>query len=772
MSNIVAQVAALQTSGRFMEAERLCRSSLVQFSTSAALWDQLGVALMRLSGLAESIKAFENAVRLEAENHIYHTNLGSAFASAERYDEATVCFRRALGLKSSVPELHYNLANALKDSGKFEEAISSYQKALQLRSSYPAAWSNLGATYIKLGNLDSGEHAIKRAIALNPQLASAYGNLASVELYRGNLKACIENCGRALTINPALVDAYRTYGTAMLASLNFPEALAAFNKLVTLRPDDVLGRYELANAQINAGDFDGVAMTLRSILVIDPADAKAWCMLAITESQRGYEAASNEAFSQAAALDQTSLSLRIRRAQLIPPVAESTAQIAEVRRRIASDFDELHEQNGMVEDPQNEQLTPNFFLAFHALNNRDLQIKIASVYRKLCPTLTYVADHCTIGRPGGRRLRVGFFSRFIWNHSVSVAFGDVVHALAERGDLDVLLVSTVDTEAIGDQSTFKGFKGGIARVPMHLQYAQRAIDALELDVLIYLDIGMDPFSHLLAFSRLARVQAVVGGHPDTTGIDTIDYFLSSSAVEPADADSHYSEKLIRMPSGGFSFARPTTLPSEKSRGDLGLPLDGAIYLCPMMLQKLHPDFDQAVDMILRLDVGGCVVFFESPQHTRWTTLLKERLDRNLNPEVRSRAIFIPWINDRADFMRTIELSDVILDPFHFGIGTTGAFTTFVGTPIVSWPGEFLRGRGGLLLCNLLGTPECIAPSHNSYPALAVRIARDSAFNRSLRDRILRNGSNLFGGPQPAANDIAEFVVQVAGTSLTPMPAQG
>jgi len=345
----------------------------------------------------------------------------------------------------------------------------------------------------------------------------------------------------------------------------------------------------------------------------------------------------------------------------------------------------------------------------------------------------------------------------------------VVRALAERGDLDVLLISTIDHEVLGDGSDFKDFKGGLARVPMHLQYAQRAIGSLELDVLIYLDIGMDAFSYLLAFSKLARVQAVTGGHPDTTGIDTIDYFLSSVGGEPADGDDHYSEKLVRMPSGGFSFARPTTVPSAKSRGDLGLPLDGAIYLCPMMLQKLHPDFDQAVDTILRLDAGGRVVFFESPQHTHWTTLLKERLDRNLNPVVRDRAVFLPWITDRADFLRIIELSDVVLDPFHFGIGTTGAFTTVVATPIVTWPGEFLRGRVGKMLCDLLDTPECIATSRETYPELAVRIARDLDFNRLLRDRILSNGSNLFRGPQPAADDIAAFVLHVAGASPSSIP---
>jgi predicted O-linked N-acetylglucosamine transferase (SPINDLY family) len=66
-----------------------------------------------------------------------------------------------------------------------------------------------------------------------------------------------------------------------------------------------------------------------------------------------------------------------------------------------------------------------------------------------------------------------------------------------------------------------------------------------------------------------------------------------------------------------------------------------------------------------------------------------------------------------------------------------------------------------MLCELLGTPECMAASREAYPELAVRIACDSTLSKTLRDRILSNSSNLFRGAQPAANDIADFVLQVA-----------
>ena len=51
------------------------------------------------------------------------------------------------------------------------------------------------------------------------------------------------------------------------------------------------------------------------------------------------------------------------------------------------------------------------------------------------------------------------------------------------------------------------------------------IAGLKLHVLLYADICMEPFTYFLAFSRLAPVQAVTHGHPSTTGLPELDYFV-------------------------------------------------------------------------------------------------------------------------------------------------------------------------------------------------------------------------------------------------------
>jgi predicted O-linked N-acetylglucosamine transferase (SPINDLY family) len=287
-------------------------------------------------------------------------------------------------------------------------------------------------------------------------------------------------------------------------------------------------------------------------------------------------------------------------------------------------------------------------------------------------------------------------------------------------------------------------------------------------MLVYLDLGMDPLSFLLAFSRLAPVQCVTGGHPVTSGIDTIDYYLSAQQTEPEGSAQHYSEKLHLLPSGGFGFERPALPSRQKSRAELGLPTAGNIYLCPMMLQKLHPDFDSALSRILELDPNGYVILFESFQHPRWGELLRARLDKNVSPLVRERIIFMNWVHDRDDFLNMIRASDIILDPFHFGIGTTGALTFAVGTPLVTMPGEFMRGRVGLLYCELLDTMECVTSSPEEYAHKAVEIVTNLDVRAAIVAKLLNNNHLLFNNHEAAARDYEDFIrtVFTPATSLT------
>lgn len=79
---------------------------------------------------------------------------------------------------------------------------------------------------------------------------------------------------------------------------------------------------------------------------------------------------------------------------------------------------------------------------------------------------------------------------------------------------------------------------------LHMVPSLRSVGS-ELDVLVYPDVGMEPLSYYLSFSRLAPIQMTWWGHPITTSSPAMDYFISLEEEIP-EAHNHYTEQLVRM----------------------------------------------------------------------------------------------------------------------------------------------------------------------------------------------------------------------------------
>ncbi len=277
-------------------------------------------------------------------------------------------------------------------------------------------------------------------------------------------------------------------------------------------------------------------------------------------------------------------------------------------------------------------------------------------------------------------------------------------------------------------------------LPPSLESARSRIAALELDVLVYTDIGMEPLTYFLAFARLAPLQCVLGGHPDTIGIPAIDLFVSSDLQEPADAEDHYSEKPIRLPGAPTYYDRPALPSPLKPRAAFGLPETGAIYFCAQTLIKVHPTMDALFAGILEGDPEGLLILPEG-YNPRLAKHLKARFARSLGP-LAERVCFLPAMSP-LDFMNVMALADVSLDTRPFGGGNTSWQAIAAGTPIVTWPGRFLRGRYTQALYRLAGVEDTVVDSAEAYVAMALRLARDREFRSKVQARIADGADRIF-----------------------------
>src|SRR5581483_7836844 len=155
-------------------------------------------------------------------------------------------------------------------------------------------------------------------------------------------------------------------------------------------------------------------------------------------------------------------------------------------------------------------------------------------------------DAPAAGAPSGR-VRVGIVSAQVQRHSTWAAFAEgwLEHLDAGRFEVSVFhLGRTQDNATEHAARVAAHFESGPMR---SLREWVEAIVRRRPEVLIYPAPAQDSQEMRLASLRLAPVQAAAWGHPETTGLPTIDAYLSAEAFEPADADAHYSERLVRLP---------------------------------------------------------------------------------------------------------------------------------------------------------------------------------------------------------------------------------
>jgi len=562
------------------------------------------------------------------------------------------------------------------------------------------------------GRHEDAVRCYEKAIRIRPHYADAHNNLGAVLGALGHKARAMECFRAALVCEPGLAEAHINLGNALQEQGQLDAALAAYGEALRVEPDHALAYNNLAALYQDLGRIEEARECDERVLRIRPNDGT-----------------------------------RIKRAIRMPVVTKSRQDIARIRDDLHSELTDLLEAGVRLEDPLAEVGQTTFLLPYHGLNDKNLHCLLATLYARACPALNYVAPHCSAPRPAGARRRVGFLSRYFFNHSVGTWFSRLIDRLAADGAIEAVVITVGYENAANLRATFPSLRAHLA-IPFHLDRAREEISALELDVLVYADIGMDPLGYFLAFSRLAPVQCAMLGHPVTSGIPNVDYFISSALFEPEDADAHYSEALVRLDALPAYIARPALPAEPKDRAAFGLPEHRRIYACPTMLQKLHPDFDCAIAQILRRDPDGEVVLFQDSRFPHWHRMVLDRFAVTI-PDVLDRVRFLPWLSS-GDLMSVLLTADVALDTFHFGAATTTFLILATGTPIVTLPAEFARGRASLGCYRRIGVMDCIASSAEEYSDLAVRIATDRSVRDSIKARILEGSGALYDDPQLVA----------------------
>ncbi len=622
--------------------------------------------------------------------------------------------------------------------GKLADAERSYRQALALAPNDAEAWANLGCTMWRLDRLAEAEASLGRAIALRPEFAAAHNNLGGVLEALGRLEEASLQYRDAINHDPDQAQPLCNLGAVLHRLGRFEQAKAAYARALTLKPGFAEAWSNLGAAFLAQREFNESESCLRRAMELSPRNRQVLSNLGDVLRIQGKFSQAVEIYRKALATDPDNVPQMVKLALAQEVILDSRESALARRAEVLQSLDDLLARNVQLSDPHHEVGMTNFYFAYQDVNDIELQSLSAKFYLNACPRLGWSAPHCSAPRASEARLRIGFLSASLFEHTIGKFYTGIIQKLSRERFEVAVIGPPHDPDPISEAIRRDADRS--VEIPHDLYPARDLIAAERLDILFYPDLGMTPLTYHLAFARLAPVQCVSWGHPVTTGIPAIDYFISAKSIEPPDAQLHYSERLVLLDRLPTYYWRPHHPATPFTRAEFGFPDDARLYVCPQSLFKLHPDFDVVLATLLRRDPKARLLLL-SGIHQHWDRLLSARIARGF-PDIADRVVFVPRI-PQAQFFRLLMMADVILDPPFFGGGNSSYEAFAMGLPIVTWPGQFMRGRVTEGCYRQMGFMELVADSLDSYVEIALRLANDGDWREQVKNEIATRSAVLY-----------------------------
>ncbi|AIL65764.1 putative O-linked N-acetylglucosamine transferase, SPINDLY family [Rickettsiales bacterium Ac37b] len=627
----------------------------------------------------------------------------------------------------------------------------------------------LAESYYKQGDLVNAAHLGKEILVHQPKNHRALFLCGLIMYDTGQYDVAANLLTNAITQNPknALYYKYLSIVYNKLSKLSLSHT--CITEAIKCSPNDSDLYNILSYNCILRGDNIGAKYALLKAIELNPDELQFYLNLAVCLSSSQLPNELKDLYEKLIQKNATTVMRIPFMAIVIPVIVETYEDLTLMREWVQKEVDLL--LNTTLENSYANNITllrgmlknPLFHLAYHGFNDKELVSKFNVLYKKNMQYFNYVAPHVMkISQSKSlKKIKVGFLSHYFWEHSVGKCFNVLIKKLGDLDDLEIIVFTEKRKKDSALQNLIEG-KILYRELPSNHEYAIKIVAEEELDILIYTDIGMNEETYALAMARLAPIQCCLSGHPVTTGLSTIDYYISSRNFEPVNAKEHYSETLILLDNLPALIARPELPEFETDLSFLNLP-DGTYYVCPMTLYKIHPEFDEIMANILQADPNGIIILFDDAKLKHFAKILCRRFAKTM-PESYQRVIFIPWLN-RDQFKQMLLKAHVILDPIHFGGGTTSYFMLGLGIPVITLPMESLRSRVTYSCYKLMNIEDMIAHDKVHYAEIAVKIANNKELYDRLSKLIMERNDVLFNNEKELVKEMHELMHDLISGNL-------
>jgi protein O-GlcNAc transferase len=717
-SELMQRALAFHKQGNLDQAARLYQTILGMDASHFDARHMLGTVTLQRGQLDEAILLISGALQSRPDSFHALRDAGFAFLLAHRLDEAVLHYSKALAIQSDDIDALFQRGNALAQLHRYDEALVDYDRAIALKSGFGDALANRGMVAFALNRVDEAIANLEQALMIRPDLVEALHNLGRALASQQRYDEAIGCFDGVLALHPNAYEALNDRGNAFRAMGRHEAAIVSYGAAILAGPEDPALYYNRGITQLALNLGDRAIEDFDKALAIKPDHVEALI-------GRGHACMDLKRYDDAAKSYLEAYSQDPNVPFLMGYLAHAQAQICDW-----SDYDGTVQR--VVEGARAGRSVCVPF-AFLVLSDDPAA-------QLLCATSCVRSQHSRVRlqvsngtRRTHDRIRLGYLSANFHNHAAAYLIAELFE-LHDRSRFEVTGIS------FGPES--RGATRSRLQASLDRFIDVRAMSDADVSTLLRdleIDIAIDMMGHTLdarldIFAyRPAPIQVNYLGYAGTTGTPFIDYIIVDNFVVPAGDDTHYSERVVRLPEclQVTDSTRPVAA-RTLSRAEVGLPERGFVFCCFNNTFKITPEM---FDLWMRLicEVEGSVL---------WLLRSNASAERNLRREAEKRGVasnrlvFAPKV-PMDQYQAQHRVADLFLDTLPYNAHTTAGYALWAGLPVLTCLGKSFAARVAGSQLNGLNLPDLVTGSIDEYEARALQLATNPALLQAIKQKLAR-----------------------------------
>jgi tetratricopeptide (TPR) repeat protein len=275
--------------GKLAEAYEKFKDATNSDPTYSDAYSQMAMIDLQQNRAAEAADNARLAITNNTANSTAHYALGESLIQQGSIDAALKELNTALYLNRNSAPCHVSLGKAYEAQGNVDAALKQYERASLIKPEMKEPYERMVGLHLKLGNQYETQgntvgalKEYRQASLIDPHHPEPYMHMASLRESRGDLELAIAELRSGAEINKESPELQQRIGEAALKLDKTDDAIKAFERALTLRPQDpalvdglsrafyMKATKETSGSFLMSNEFENAKISLERAIKLNP----------------------------------------------------------------------------------------------------------------------------------------------------------------------------------------------------------------------------------------------------------------------------------------------------------------------------------------------------------------------------------------------------------------------------------------------------------------------------------------------------------------------